>query len=181
MISIKKHVVKHELDTLFTQYPIIVWYQTKQKSTQEWTQLRETLKRDMSGHASPCNVIQTKTSTLRVVLKSKTHGHAWLRTCQGQLLVCGCTTPHDVKHLVYILNKAGDGCVMGGFYGEIPRTFKEIETLQSLGVKTYAHLIHQLQSTVCRFFVLKRLCDFSYVRHVHLSLCHVLKQCQPSS
>lgn len=178
MISIKKQLVKQELDTLFAQYPIIVWYQTKQKSTQEWTQLKETLKREISEPESTLNVIQAKTSILKVVLKSKTHKHAWLRTCQGQLLVCGCKTPQDLKHLLYALDKAKDGFVMGGFYGEIPRTFKEIEKLQSLGIETYAQLIQQLQSTLSRFLLLKRLCDFSYLRHINMSLCRTIKQCQ---
>lgn len=177
MISLKKQLVKQELDTLFNNYPIVVWYQTKQKSTREWTRLKEKVKALTPSDESTLKTVQTKTAILKVVLKSKVKDSIWLRTCQEQLLVCGCTTSTDLKNLLTLLNSEKDGFVVGGFYGDLPCTFMEIEKLQTLGTHTYIQLIQSLQSVMVRFLMLKRLCDFSYLRHVNVSLCHTLKQC----
>ena len=179
MISLKKQLVKYELDTLFNDYPIVVWYQTKQKSTHEWTRLKEKIKALPPHDESTLNTIQTKTAILKIVLKSKVKESVWLRTCQGQLLVCGCTTSTDLKNLLTLLNSEKAGFVVGGFYGDLPRTFAEIEKLQSLGIHTYVQLIQSLQSVMSRILMLKKICDFSYLRHVNVSLCHILKQCGP--
>ena len=177
MISLKKQLIKQELDALFNDYPIVVWYQTKQKSTHEWTRLKEKIKALSPSDESTLNTIQTKTAILKVVLKSKVKDSIWLRTCQGQLLVCGCTTSTDLKQLLTLLNAEKDGFVIGGFYGDLPRTFSEIEKLQTLGIHTYIQLIQSLQSVMGRLLLLKKLCDFTYLRHVNTSLCHTLKQC----
>jgi len=166
------------LDTLFNNYPIVVWYQTKQKSTNEWTRLKEKIKAlSPSSDVTSLNTIQTKTAILKVVLKSKVKDSIWLRSCQGQLLVCGCATSTDLKNLLTLLNGEKDGFVVGGFYGDLPRTFVEMEKLQSLGIHTYVQLIQSLQSVMVRFLMLKKLCDFSYLRQMNVSLCHTIKQC----
>lgn len=177
MISLKKQLVKQELDTLFNTYPIVVWYQTKQKSTHEWTRLKRKIKALSPSDELSLNTIQTKTAILKVILKSKVKDSIWLHTCQGQLLVCGCTTSTDLKNLLTLLNSEKDGFVVGGFYGDLPRTFMEIEKLQSLGIHTYIQLIQSLKFVMARFLLLKKLCDFSYLRQVDISLCHTLKQC----
>ena len=60
----------------------------------------------------------------------------------------------------------------------MPRTFLEIEKLQLLGTQTYAQLIQSLQSVLVRFLLLKRICDFSYLRRLDMTLCHTIKQCK---
>jgi len=62
MISLKKQLVKQELDTLFNNYPIVVWYQTKQKSTREWTRLKEKVKALTPSDESTLKTVQTKTA-----------------------------------------------------------------------------------------------------------------------
>lgn len=177
MISLKKQLVKKELDTIFEEYPILVWYQTKQKSTKEWTRLKEKVKTLSQSDDPSLRIIQTKTSILKFVLKSKINKSTWLQPCQGQLLVCGCMSSIDLKNLLTLLNNEKDGFVIGGFYGDLPRTFLEIEKLQELGKGTYVQLIQSLQSVLVSFLLLKRICDFSYLRQLDTSLCHTIKQC----
>lgn len=177
MISLKKQLVKNELDALFHEHPILIWYQTKQKSTKEWTQLKKKVKSISQPNDASLRIVQTKTSILKFILKSKVNNPVWLQACQGQLLVCGCHTSADLKNLLSLLNNEKDGFVVGGFYGNMPRTFLEIEKLQLLGTQTYAQLIQSLQSVLVRFLLLKRICDFSYLRRLDMTLCHTIKQC----
>lgn len=175
MISLKKQLVKNELDALFHEYPILIWYQTRQKSTKEWIQLKKKIKLISQSNEPSLRVVQTKTSILKFILKLKVNNPAWLQACQGQLLVCGCQTSTDLKNLLRLLNSEEDGFVVGGFYGNMPRTFLEMEKLQQLGTQTYVQLIQNLQSVSIRFLLLKRICDFSYLRHLDITLCHTIK------
>ena len=69
MISIKKQLIKNQLEDVFVNYPIVIWYQSKQKSTGEWLHLKAKIKALEASSNSNVTVVQAKTSILKLILK----------------------------------------------------------------------------------------------------------------
>ena len=177
MISIKKQLIKNQLEGVFVNYPIVIWYQSKQKSTGEWLHLKAKIKALEAASNSNVTVVQAKTSILKLILKAKNAQMVNLASCQGPLLISGCATTTDLHNILRLLDGAKEGFVLGGYYADTPRTRTEVTKLQTLGVHTYAQLLHSMQSVMARFLLLKRLGDFSYMRRVDGALHQTLQQC----
>lgn len=177
MISIKKQLIKSQLEDVFASYPIVIWYQSKQKTTGEWMQLKAKIKALELATDSNFKVVQAKTSILKLILKAKTAQTVNLASCQGPLLISGCGTPADLQNILNLLNKANEGFVLGGYYANTPRTCTEVAKLQTLGVHTYTQLLQNMNTGVARLLFLRQLGDFSYMRRVDGALHQTLQQC----
>lgn len=173
MTSLKKLLAKQQIETILSKYPVVIWYQTTQKSTKEWDKVKEKVYKiqkilnvsDNSNNVlQQYQIIQTKAALLRVVLREKDNNPLWLSPCQGQLIVCGCSTVEALKDLLKVFDQEKEGFILGGLYDTAFRTHSEMEKLQHLGPATYAVLIHNLQSVLIRLLFLKQFCDFSYLR-----------------
>jgi hypothetical protein len=163
MTSLKKLLAKQQIESILSTYPVVVWYQTTQKSTKEWNKVKEKVHKIQNTLNVPnesnkvlqqYQIIQTKAALLRVVLQEKDNNPLWLSPCQGQLIVCGCSTVEAFQ----------------GLYDITLRTQSEMVKLQHLGPATYVALIQNLQNILARFFFLRRFCDFSYLGSPNKSL-----------
>jgi len=179
MTSLKKLLAKQQIESILSKYPVVIWYQTTQKSTKEWNNVKEKvfkIQKILNVSDNPNNVlqqyqiIQTKAALLRVVLKEKDNNPLWLSPCQGQLIVCGCPTVEALKDLLILFNQEKEGFILGGFYDTTLRTHIEMDKLQHLGPATYVSLIQNLQSVLVRLLILRQFCDFSYLRSINNTL-----------
>ena len=41
MTSLKKLLAKQQIESILSTYPVVVWYQTTQKSTKEWNKVKK--------------------------------------------------------------------------------------------------------------------------------------------
>ena len=183
MTSLKKLLAKQQIETILSKYPVVIWYQTTQKSTKEWNKVKEKVFKiqkvlnvsdDPNKALQQYQIIQTKAALLRVVLKAKDNNPLWLSPCQGQLIVCGCSTVEALKDLLKVFNQEKEGFILGGFYDTVLRTHTEMEKLQHLGPATYVSLIQNLQSVLSRLLFLRQFCDFSYLRSTDNALQHTI-------
>lgn len=179
MTSLKKLLAKQQIETILSTYPVVVWYQTTQKSTKEWNKVKEKVHKIQNTQNAPngsnkvlqqYQIIQTKAALLRVVLKEKDNNPLWLNPCQGQLIVCGCSTVEALQELLKVFEQEKEGFILGGFYDITLRTHTEMVKLQHLGPATYITLIQNLQSVLSRLFFLRLFCDFSYLRSTNNNL-----------
>lgn len=180
MISIKKQLIKSQLEGIFATYPIVIWYQSKQKTTGEWKQLKAKIKALELTSNSNFRVVRAKTSILKLILKAKTAHGVDLISCQGPLLISGCATPTDLQNILKLLNRANDGFVLGGYYAGTHHgqqcTWTEVEKLQTLGVHTYTQLLQSMQTVMVRLLFMKQMGNFSYMRRVDGALCAAMHQ-----
>lgn len=183
MTSLKKLLAKQQIESILSTYPVVVWYQTTQKSTKEWNKVKEkvhkiqntlNLSKGSNKIFHKYQIIQAKAALLRVVLQEKDNNPLWLSPCQGQLIVCGCSTVEGLQELVKILDQEKEGFILGGFYDLTLRTHTEMVKLQHLGPATYVALIQNLQSVLARLFFLRQFCDFSYLRNTTNTLQHTI-------
>lgn len=183
MTSLKKLLAKQQIENILSKYPVVIWYQTTQKSTTEWNKVKEKvfkIQKALNVSDDPNNmlqqyqIIQTKAALLRVVLKEKDNSPLWLSPCQGQLIVCGCSTVEALKDLLKVFNQEKEGFILGGFYDTALRTHTEMEKLQHLGPATYVSLIQNLQNVLARLLFLRQFCDFSYLRSTDNALQRTL-------
>lgn len=179
MTSLKKLLAKQQIETILSTYPVVVWYQTTQKSTKEWNKVKEkvhkiqntlNLPKESNKVLQKYEIIHTKAALLKVVLKEKDNNPLWLSPCQGQLIVCGCSTVEGLHELLKVLDQEKEGFILGGFYDVTLRTHTEMAKLQHLGPATYVALIQSLQSVLTRLLFLRQFCDFSYLRNTSNSL-----------
>lgn len=173
MTSLKKLLAKQQIEAMFSTYPVVVWYQSTQRSPHEWNRLREGVYRiqeslDDSGKSkgvlASYQILQTKAALLRVVLQERDNNPLYLAPCRGQVLLCGCPTVEAFQTLLGVLEEEREGFILGGFYDTRPRTYREMEGLRHLGLATYGGLIQSLQAIPARLLLLGQLCDFSYLR-----------------
>jgi hypothetical protein len=179
MTSLKKLLAKQQIESILSTYPVVVWYQTTQKSTKEWNKVKEKVHKIQNTLNVPnesnkvlqqYQIIQTKAALLRVVLQEKDNNPLWLSPCQGQLIVCGCSTVEAFQELLKVFDQEKEGFILGGLYDITLRTQSEMVKLQHLGPATYVALIQNLQNILARFFFLRRFCDFSYLGSPNKSL-----------
>lgn len=184
MTSLKKLLAKQQIETILSTYPVVVWYQTTQKSTKEWNRVKCKIHKMQNTLHAPnesnkvlqqYQILQTKAVLLRVVLQEKDNNPLWLSPCQGQLIICGCSTVEALQELLKVFEQEKEGFILGGFYDTTLRTHTEMAKLQHLGPATYVALIQNLQSALARLFFLRQLCDFSYLRSTNNALqCTIL-------
>lgn len=183
MTSLKKLLAKQQIESILSTYPVVVWYQTTQKSTKEWDKVKEKVHNIQNTLNSPnesnkvlqnYQIIRTKAALLRVVLQEKDNNPLWLSPCQGQLIVCGCSTVEALQKLLKVFDQEKEGFILGGFYDLTLRTHTEMTKLQHLGPVTYVALIQNLQSILSRLFFLRQFCDFSYLRSPSNALQHTI-------
>lgn len=179
MTSLKKLLAKQQIETILSTYPVVIWYQTTQKPTKEWNKVKEkvhkiqnnlNLSKGSTEILHKYQIIQTKATLLKVVLQEKDNNPLWLSPCQGQLIVCGCSTVEGFQELLKVLDQEKEGFILGGFYDITLHTHTEMVKLQHLGPATYVALIQNLQSVLTRLFFLRQFCDFSYLRHTNDAL-----------
>ena len=179
MTSLKKLLAKQQIETILSTYPVVVWYQTTQKSTKEWNKVKEKVHKIQNTLNIPnesnkvlqqYQIIQTKAALLRVVLQEKDNNPLWLSPCQGQLIVCGCSTVEAFQELLKVFDQEKEGFILGGLYDITLRTQSEMVKLQHLGPATYVALIQNLQNILARILFLRRFCDFSYLGSPNNSL-----------
>ena len=179
MTSLKKLLAKQQIESILSTYPVVVWYQTTQKSKKEWNKVKEKVHKIQNTLNVPnesnkvlqqYQIIQTKAALLRVVLQEKDNNPLWLSPCQGQLIVCGCSTVEAFQELLKVFDQEKEGFILGGLYDITLRTQSEMVKLQHLGPATYVALIQNLQNILARFFFLRRFCDFSYLGSPNKSL-----------
>lgn len=179
MTSLKKLLAKQQIESILSTYPVVVWYQTTQKSTKEWNKVKEKVHKiqnilnvpnEPNKVLNQYQIIQTKAALLRVVLQEKDNNPVWLSPCQGQLIVCGCATVEGLHELLKVFDQQKEGFILGGLYDMTLRTHTEMEKLQHLGPATYVALVQNLQSVLARLLFLRQFCDFSYLRNTNNAL-----------
>ena len=176
MTSLKKLLAKQQIESILSTYPVVVWYQTTQKSTKEWNKVKEKVHKIQNTLNVPneslqqYQIIQTKATLLRVVLQEKDNNPVWLSPCQGQLIVCGCSTVEGLQELLKVFDQEKEGFILGGLYDMTLRTHTEMVKLQHLGPATYVVLIQNLQNMFARLLFLRQFCDFSYLRNTNNAL-----------
>jgi len=121
MTSLKKLLAKQQIESILSTYPVVVWYQTTQKSTKEWNKVKEKVHKIQNTLNVPnesnkvlqqYQIIQTKAALLRVVLQEKDNNPLWLSPCQGQLIVCGCSTVEAFQELLKVFDQEKEGFIL---------------------------------------------------------------------
>jgi hypothetical protein len=159
----KKELLKNQLTRTLEEYPIVVWCQRVEKSTNEWLKIKKELGKNLSTMETPeinYKFFQTKSKLLQSILNTEDKN---ISTCQGHIVLYGCKTPGMLKIFVETMSKEKAGFVVGGIYDQKTRSFKDLEKLQNLTEFSrldYASIFH---NTIRNLYIINTLKDFNYL------------------
>lgn len=179
----KKKIIKKEIDSMLSLYPIVTWFQLTQKPTKKWNEIYVNIEKDLKAYNPKINdykYFQVKSKLLELGLKTnkKTdQNHA----CQGRLLLYGCKTPELLNGFITSLEKEQGGLVIGGLYGDRLRLYDELGKLQKLNKTAYISSIPLLNSLSFRLMSIKNMCDLSYLNIPYFKLYYLLQHIKEKS
>ena len=179
----KKKIIRKEINSMLSLYPIVTWFQLTQKPTKKWNEIYMNIEKDLKAYnpkTDDYKYFQVKSKLLELGLKTnKSIGQN--HTCQGRLLVYGCKTPELLDGFIKTLEKEQGGFVIGGVYGDQLRTYDELGKLQKLNKATYVTSIPVLNSLSLRLVSIKNMCDFSYLNNPYFKLFYLLQHMKEKS
>ena len=174
----KKEIIRKQIDSMISVYPIVTWFQMTQKTTKKWNEIYVNIEKGLESnrlHADDYKYFQVKSKLLDLVLKTNIDKGNNQSVCQGRLLIYGCKTPELLNGFIKILEKGQGGFIIGGLYGNKIRAYNELEKLQRLDKTAYVSSVPVLKSLSSRLIILKNLCDFSYLNNPYYKLHYLLK------
>nr|BCT02593.1 hypothetical protein [Medakamo hakoo] len=171
----KKKIIRKEIDSMLSLYPIVSWFQLTQKPTKKWNEIYVNIEKELKAYnpnTGDYKYFQVKSKLLELGLNPNKEDQD--RTCQGRLLVYGCKTPELLDGFVRTLEKEHGGFVIGGLYGDRLRTYDELGKLQKLNKTSYVGSVPVLNSLSLKLMSIKNMCDFSYLNNPYFKLCYLL-------
>lgn len=174
----KKEIIRKQIDSVMSAYPIVTWFQINQKTTKKWNEIYVNIEKGLESNRLQANdykYFQVKSKLLDLGLKTNINKDNNQNVCQGRLLIYACKTPELLNGFTKILEKEQGGFIIGGLYGNEIRAYNELEKLQKLDKTTYVSSVPVLHSLSARLIILKNLCDFSYLNNPYYKLRYLLE------